>query len=51
MDKKFKNFEENLEISFQFEDCDGFIELHFDDKQIPKGWSVRPHQHPSRVNT
>ncbi|XP_019857992.1 PREDICTED: uncharacterized protein LOC109586177 isoform X2 [Amphimedon queenslandica] len=50
--KVFKSFEENMEIAFEFENChDGCIELQLDDRKCPKGWSVRPHQKPSKVRT
>ncbi|XP_019856879.1 PREDICTED: uncharacterized protein LOC105314149 [Amphimedon queenslandica] len=48
--KEFKSSEEYMEISFQFEDYDGCIELCFNDKECPKGWSVRPRQKPSKVS-
>lgn len=47
--KAFRNVERSIEVSFQFKDDDGFIELCFDDEKCPKGWSVRPHQDPTRV--
>ncbi|XP_019854499.1 PREDICTED: uncharacterized protein LOC105313471 [Amphimedon queenslandica] len=47
--KAFRNVEKSIEVSFQFKDDDGFIELCFDDEKCPKGWSVRPHQDPTRV--
>ncbi|XP_019854498.1 PREDICTED: uncharacterized protein LOC105313470 [Amphimedon queenslandica] len=47
--KAFRNVEKSIEVSFQFKDEDGFIELCFDDEKCPKGWSVRPHQDPTRV--
>lgn len=47
---KFKKVdEESIEISFQFKNNDGFIELCFNDKHCPKGWSVTPHQPPLKV--
>ena len=49
--KAFRNVEKSIEVSFQFkDDDDGFIELCFDDEKCPKGWSVRPHQDPTRVS-
>ncbi|XP_019859060.1 PREDICTED: uncharacterized protein LOC109587263 [Amphimedon queenslandica] len=47
--KKTFKFVECIEVSFQFKDDDGFIELYFDYGQCPKGWSVRPHQFPTGV--
>uniref|UniRef100_A0A1X7T9G4 ZU5 domain-containing protein n=1 Tax=Amphimedon queenslandica TaxID=400682 RepID=A0A1X7T9G4_AMPQE len=46
--KAFRNVEKSIEVSFQFKDDDGFIKLCFDG-QCPRGWSVRPHQDPTRV--
>ena len=53
----------SIEVSFKFEDPDGFIELCFHCKKSMdgqtaeegdgtsdfKGWSIRPHQDPTRV--
>ena len=66
-----KNYElkRSIQIPFQFEDTDGFIELCFDAKDreerqatdarqreeitdcSTKGWSIRPHQTPTKVSS
>ena len=48
--QKFQNFDLDSEISFNFEDVDGYIELCFDTVQCTKGWSVVPNEIPTKVS-
>ena len=48
--KKIQNCNLGSEISFTFKDVDGYIELCFDTVQCTKGWSVIPHEVPTKVS-
>ena len=45
------NVEKDIRIVFTFQDCDGYIELVFDEEQQHpfNGWSIIPQSAPSRV--
>ena len=49
--KEFRNFDLDLDISFNFNEVDGYINICFDAITCRKGWSVLPHQEvPTRVS-